>query len=88
VCRCVCVGVCVYGCVCACVCVCVCIGVCVCGVCVCVCVCEVYNRFLSNSTVTCNDRGHAVAQLVEALRYKPEDRGLDSRWCHWNFSLI
>jgi hypothetical protein len=23
-----------------------------------------------------------VAQLVEALRYKPEGRGLDSRWCH------
>ena len=32
-------------------------------------------------------RGHAVAQLVEALRYKSEDRGFDSRWCHWNFSL-
>jgi len=31
--------------------------------------------------------GHAVAHLVEALRYKPEDRGFDSRWCHWNFSL-
>jgi hypothetical protein len=31
--------------------------------------------------------GHAVAQLVEALRYKPEDRGLDSRWCHWIFLL-
>ena len=30
---------------------------------------------------------YAVAQLVEALRYKPEGRGLDSRWCHWNFSL-
>ena len=30
---------------------------------------------------------HAVAQLVEALRYKPEGRGSDSRWCHWNFSL-
>ena len=30
---------------------------------------------------------HAVAQLVEALRYKPEGRGFDSRWCHWNFSL-
>jgi hypothetical protein len=29
----------------------------------------------------------AVAQLVEALRYKPERRGFDSRWCHWNFSL-
>ena len=35
-------------------------------VCVCVCVCM----------------GHAVAQLVEALRYKPEGRGFDSRWCH------
>jgi hypothetical protein len=30
---------------------------------------------------------HAVAQLVEALRYKPERRGFDSQWCHWNFSL-
>ena len=30
---------------------------------------------------------HAVAQLVEALRYKPEGRGFDSRWCHWNFSV-
>jgi hypothetical protein len=29
----------------------------------------------------------AVAQLVEAMHYKPEGRGLDSRWCHWNFSL-
>jgi len=26
--------------------------------------------------------GHEVAQLVEALRYKPEGRGFDSRWCH------
>ena len=32
-------------------------------------------------------KGHAVAQLVEALRYKPEGHGFDSRWCHWNFSL-
>jgi hypothetical protein len=31
--------------------------------------------------------GHAVAQLVETLRYKPEGRGFDSRWYHWNFSL-
>ena len=31
--------------------------------------------------------GHAVAQLVETLRYKPEGRGLDSRWFHWNISL-
>ena len=26
-----------------------------------------------------------MAQLVEALRYKPTGRGFDSRWCHWNF---
>ena len=31
--------------------------------------------------------GHGVVQLVEALRYKLEGRGFDSRWCHWNFSL-
>jgi len=31
--------------------------------------------------------GHAVAHLVEALRYKPEGRGFDSQWCHKNFSL-
>jgi len=26
-------------------------------------------------------------QMVEALHYKPESRGFDSLWCHWNFSL-
>jgi hypothetical protein len=26
-----------------------------------------------------NTKGHAVAHLVEALRYKPESRGYDSR---------
>jgi hypothetical protein len=31
--------------------------------------------------------GHAVAQLVEALRYKTEGRGFDSRWCHWNYFI-
>jgi hypothetical protein len=31
--------------------------------------------------------GYAVAQLVEALRYKPKGRGFDSRWNHWNFSV-
>jgi hypothetical protein len=29
-------------------------------------------------------RGGAV---VEVLRYKPEGCGIDSQWCHWNFSL-
>ena len=28
-----------------------------------------------------------MAQLVEALRYKPKGRVFDSRWCQWNFSL-
>ena len=32
-------------------------------------------------------RRHAVMRLVEALRYKPEGRGFDSRWCLGNFSL-
>jgi hypothetical protein len=31
--------------------------------------------------------GHAVTQLVEALRYKPEARGIDSRLRHLKFSL-
>ena len=35
----------------------------------------------------CAEIGYAVVQLVEALRYKSEGRGFDSRWCHWNFSL-
>jgi hypothetical protein len=29
-------------------------------------------------------RGGAV---VEVQRYKPEGRGIDSRWYYWNFSL-
>jgi hypothetical protein len=36
------------------------------------------------SPLTKGARGGAV---VEALRYKPEGRGIDSRWCYWNFSL-
>ena len=31
--------------------------------------------------------GHAVAELVEAPRYKSEGRGFDSRWSHGNFLL-
>jgi len=29
--------------------------------------------------------GHSLVQFVEALRYEPEGRSLDSRWSHWNF---
>ena len=42
-------------------------------------------RMFSERTV--RRMGHAVAHLVETLRYKSEGRGFDSRWCHWNFSL-
>jgi hypothetical protein len=37
--------------------------------------------------VLTKQRGHAVAQMVKALRYKPEGRGFDSRWFYWNFLL-
>ena len=45
---------------------------------------DVYGGF---SPITFLMWRHAVAQLVEALRYKSEGRGFDSRWRHWNFSL-
>ena len=31
--------------------------------------------------------GHAVAQLVGAMRYNLEGRVFDSRWCHWIFLI-
>jgi hypothetical protein len=57
-------------------------------VCVCVCVCVyiyiythmcIYIYIHTHIHTYC--MGHAVEQLVEALRYAP-GRGLDSRWCH------
>jgi hypothetical protein len=42
---------------------------------------------ITAATTTTTNWGYAVAQMVEALRYKPEGRGFDSRWCHRNFSL-
>jgi hypothetical protein len=49
----------------------------------------VERNFLTSFILLCMSQGmgYAVAQLVEALRYKLEGRGFDSRWCHWNFSL-
>jgi len=44
------------------------------------------HRLFYFATVLC--RGTLlVAQLIEALRYKPEGRGIDSRRCHWNVSV-
>jgi hypothetical protein len=31
--------------------------------------------------------GARSGSVVEALRYKPEGRGIDFRWYHWNFPL-
>jgi hypothetical protein len=46
-----------------------------------------YGKMLLSKDVASLWLMHAVTQLVEALRYKPEGRGFDSRWCHWNFSF-
>jgi hypothetical protein len=32
-------------------------------------------------------REYVLAQLVQALRYKPEGSGFDSRWVHWDVSV-
>jgi hypothetical protein len=34
-----------------------------------------------------SNTGASGGAVVGALRYKPEGRGIDSQWCHWNFSL-
>jgi hypothetical protein len=47
----------------------------------------IQQRFVEICCLHLEFDGHAVAQLVEALRYRLEGRGIDSRWCHWNFSL-
>ena len=31
---------------------------------------------------------HAVKQLVEGLRYKPEGSKFDPQWCHWNLAAL
>jgi hypothetical protein len=31
--------------------------------------------------------GYVVAKIVEALLYKPEDRGFDSLWGRWDSSV-
>jgi hypothetical protein len=45
--------------------------------------------YIYTTSVLCilKQKAYAVAQSVEALRYKPEGQGFDSLQCHWNFSL-
>jgi hypothetical protein len=45
---------------------------------------RVMYKFLIYLSIYFGARGGAV---IEALRYKPEVRGINSRWGHWNFSL-
>ena len=40
----------------------------------------VHWRAVINGCLAVLITGYAVAQLVEAMRYKPEGRGIDSRW--------
>ena len=42
------------------------------------------NRASSRCSVEITTKTNVLAQFVEALSYKPEGRGFDSRWCHWN----
>ena len=50
--------------------------------------CPVSVHMLSYSTYFQQQENNwAVAQLVEALRYKSVGLGFDSRWCHRNFSF-
>jgi hypothetical protein len=42
---------------------------------------------LNISSYYIRQSGTRDGRVIEALRYKPEGRGIDSRWCHWNFSL-
>jgi len=43
--------------------------------------CVYYEMFILLLMKNTYNVGHAVAQLVEALRYKSEGYGFDVRWC-------
>jgi hypothetical protein len=42
---------------------------------------------LCNDTVSDSGLGYEMAHVVEALRYKSEGSGFDSRWGLWDFSF-
>jgi hypothetical protein len=45
----------------------------------------IYIYILKHINDISNYAGHEVVQMVEALRYRPEGSGIDSRWDHWIF---
>jgi hypothetical protein len=44
-------------------------------------------NFTFVSVIRIQFKSHAVPSLVESLFYKPEGRGLESRWGHWIYQL-
>ena len=57
-----------------------------------ICICTTQQRgdsvlyiFICEGTLIAGACGDVV---IKALRYKLAGRGFDSRWCHWNFSVI
>jgi hypothetical protein len=47
----------------------------------------IYSYIRQYSGLPYSSQGREVAHLVEALRYKLEGRGFNSRWCHLKFLL-
>ena len=47
-----------------------------------------YSRMVDNITLYPPLRGTAVSQWLWCCATKSVGRSFDSRWCHWNFSLI
>jgi hypothetical protein len=47
---------------------------------------EIKKERILNFTLSYALNGHALTQLIEAVCYKPEGHGFDTRQCHWNFS--
>jgi len=45
------------------------------------------NKQIRNTSTSRLGKVVAEMQLIEALSYKTEGRGFDSRWYHWDFSL-
>jgi hypothetical protein len=46
-----------------------------------------YDTLLNDKTVLLTETKVRGVAVIEALPYKPAGRGIDSRWCHWNFLL-
>jgi hypothetical protein len=48
---------------------------------------DFYQVCVSNCVWSVNLKGARDGAVVGALRNETEGRRIDSRWCHWNFSL-